>query len=309
MTAAHMILMLLAWLVIPLGLDLYLPVPEDNPLTVEKIDLGRQLFNDVRLSRDGTIACSTCHDPARAFSVEQPVAVGVGGRTGRRNAPALINRGYGRTFFWDARSTTLEAQVVEPIQDPNEMDLTLDEATSRTGLESRTIANALASYIRTILSGNAPYDRYVNGDADALTPEQKAGLQLFRGKGNCTACHIGPNLSDERLHNTGVSWRDGRLTDVGAGRGEFKTATLREVARTAPYMHDGSLATLEDVIEFYSNGGRPSPSLDTEIRPLKFTDVEKRSLVAFLRALTGTVTDGRAQISAGTRETAAANPN
>ena len=109
-------------------------------------------------------------------------------------------------------------------------------------------------------------------------------------------------MSDERLHNTGVAWRDGLLTDAGAGRGEFKTATLREVARTAPYMHDGSLATLEDVIEFYSDGGRPSPSLDSEIRPLKFTDVEKWSLVAFLGALTGTVTDGRGQISAGTRE-------
>ena len=128
-----MILLVVAWLVIPLGLDLYLPVPEDNPLTVEKIDLGRQLFNDGRLSRDGSIACSSCHDPARAFSVEQPVAVGVSGRRGRRNAPALINRGYGRASFWDARSTTLEAQVVQPIQDPNEMDLTLDEAARCTG--------------------------------------------------------------------------------------------------------------------------------------------------------------------------------
>ncbi len=287
-----MIRLLLAALAIPLGLDLYLPVPEDNPLTAEKIDLGRRLFNDRRLSRDGSIACSSCHDPARAFSVEAPVAVGVGGRRGRRNAPALINRGYGRAFFWDARSTTLESQVVLPIQDPNEMDLTLEEASARTGLPSSAVANALASYVRSILSGDAPYDRYVNGDASALTPLQKAGLQLFRSKGNCTACHVGPNLTDERLHNTGVAWRGGRLADNGAGRGDFKTPTLREIARTAPYMHDGSLATLGEVVDFYSDGGRSNPLLDPEIRPVKFTEDEKEALVAFLRALTGRVSDG-----------------
>ena len=126
-----------------------------------------------------------------------------------------------------------------------------------------------------------------------MTPRQKAGLQLFRGKGNCTACHVGPNLTDERVHNTGVARCDGRLTDAGAGRGDFKTPTLREVARTGPYMHDGALATPEEVVDFYSDGGRPNPSLDPEIRPLKLTTDEKQSLAAFLRALTGTVTEGR----------------
>lgn len=284
--------LLVALLLIPLGLDLYLPVPDDNPLTAEKIDLGRQLFTDRRLSRDGSLACSSCHDPDRAFSGVDPVAIGVAGRRGRRNAPALINRGYGRAFFWDARSPTLEAQVLLPIQDSHEMDLTLDEATARTGLGSNEIAQALASYVRSILSGNAPYDRYTHGNADALTREQQAGLRLFRGKGNCTACHVGPNLTDERPHNTGVAWRDGRLMDVGAGRGDFKTPTLREVAHTAPYMHDGSMATLEQVIDFYSDGGRPSPLLDVEIRPVQFTDAEKKALVAFLRALSGTISDG-----------------
>jgi cytochrome c peroxidase len=287
-----MFLLFLAILTIPLGLDLYLPVPEDNPLTMEKIELGRRLFNDRRLSRDGSMACSSCHNPARAFSVDQPVAIGVFSRRGGRNAPALVNRGYGRAFFWDARSSSLEAQVIQPIQNPNEMDLTLDEASARTGLDSRALAHALATYVRSILSGNTPYDRYVNGDVNALTPRQKAGLQLFRGKGNCTACHVGPNLTDERVHNTGVAWRDSRLTDAGAGRGDFKTPTLREVARTGPYMHDGALGTLEEVIDFYSDGGRPNPSLDREIRPLKLTTDEKQSLAAFLRALTGTVTDG-----------------
>ncbi|HTM04430.1 MAG TPA: cytochrome c peroxidase [Vicinamibacterales bacterium] len=287
-----MILLLLAALTIPLGLDLYLPVPETNPITTEKIDLGRRLFNDRRLSRDGTIACSSCHDPARAFSKDQPLAVGVLGRVGRRNAPAIVNRAYGRLFFWDGRSPTLEAQVLLPIQDPNEMDLTLEEASTRVGVSQQTMADALASYVRSILSGDSPYDRFVNGDRTALSSDQQAGLAIFRGSANCSACHIGPTLSDERLHNTGVAWRDGRLADTGAGHGEFKTPTLREVARTAPYMHDGSLATLTQVVDYYSDGGRPNPWLDPEIRPRQLGAAEKRALVAFLQSLSGTVIDG-----------------
>ena len=131
-----LVLTLAAVVAIPLGLDLYMPVPEENPLTVEKIELGRRLFFDRRLSRDGSIACSSCHEPARGFSDGRAVAVGVFGRQGHRNAPALINRGYGRAFFWDGRSPSLEEQVLKPIQDPNEMDLTLDEASSRVNLEA-----------------------------------------------------------------------------------------------------------------------------------------------------------------------------
>src|SRR5688572_21789815 len=199
-------LLLAASLTIPLGLDLYLPVPEDNPLIAENIELGRQLFNDRRLSRDGSIACASCHDPARAFSDGRAKAVGVFGREGRRSAPALVNRGYGRAFFWDARITTLEAQVLKPIEDPNEMDLPVDEAARRVGLSLRELSHALASFVRSILSGDAPFDRFVNGDRSALSDEQRAGLQIFRGKGNCTACHVGPVFSDERTHNTGIAW-------------------------------------------------------------------------------------------------------
>ena len=282
-------------LVIPLGLDLYLPVPEDNPLTGKKIDLGRRLFNDRRLSRDQTIACVSCHDPVRAFSVPQAIAAGVFGRVGRRNAPALINRGYGRAFFWDGRVATLEEQVLSPIQDPDEMDLTLAEATRRVGFNAQDISDALASYIRAILSGDSPLDRFVEGETAALSPEQRQGLQIFRGRASCTGCHVGPNFSDERVHNTGVAWNGGRFTDVGAGRGEFKTPTLREVARTGPYMHDGSLRTLEDVVDFYSDGGRQNPWLDPRIRVLRLSVEEKGAVVAFLRSLTGTVTDGTYQ--------------
>ena len=286
------VMLILAALAIPLGLDLYLPVPEENLLTAEKIELGRRLFFDRRLSRDGSIACASCHDPERAYSDGRPIAVGVFGRKGRRNAPAIINRGYGRLFFWDGGVATLEDQVLKPIEDPNEMDLPLGETAARVGLAAEEIPRALASFVRSILSGDSPFDRFINGDRSALSPEQEAGLQLFRGKANCVACHVGPNFTDERLHNTGVAWRDGALADSGAGNGNFKTPTLREVAGTAPYMHDGSLATLEDVVEFYSQGGRPNPDLDPEIRPHNFTPEEKRALAAFLRSLTGRVRGG-----------------
>ena len=292
-----MILEVLLTLAIPLGLDLYLPVPEDNPLTVEKIELGRRLFFDPRLSRDGSLSCATCHDPARGFADSRPIAIGIAARAGRRNAPALVNRGYGRAFFWDARTATLEEQVVKPIEDPNELGSSLEEAAARVGVPSADVSRALSAFVRSILSGNSPFDRFVAGDRDALSADEQAGLRVFRGKGNCVSCHVGPTFTDERTHNTGVAWREGALTDRGAGRGDFKTPTLREAAATAPYMHDGSLATLEAVIEFYDGGGRGNPSLDPEIRPLHFTVEEKRQLAAFLRTLSGSVTFGTGSLT------------
>jgi cytochrome c peroxidase len=283
--------------IIPLGLDLYMPVPEDNPITNEKIELGRQLFNDRRLSRDRSIACSSCHDSDRAFSDGRPVAIGIYGRVGRRSAPALINRGYGRAFFWDGRAAALEEQVLQPIQDPNEMDMTLPEVSARVGLPAEDISRALATYVRSILSGDSRYDRFISGDRIALVPQEQQGLQIFRGKANCTACHVGPNFSDERFHNTGIAWRDGRVSDEGraavtgmeSDRGAFKTPTLREITRTAPYMHDGSLVTLDDVIDYYDRGGNANPVLDPELRPLRLTPVEKQALRAFLQSLNGRV--------------------
>jgi cytochrome c peroxidase len=293
--------LLVAALAIPLGLDLYMPVPEDNPITPEKIEQGRRLFADTRLSRDGSVACTSCHDPARAFSTPEPIPPGVFGRRGRRNAPALVNRAWGRAFFWDARATSLEQQVLGPIEDPNEMDLPIADASARVGLPADDIARALATYIRSLMSGNSPYDRYSAGDRDALSAEQQVGLQVFRGKANCTACHLGPNLTDERVHNTGIAWspgaagtaEGGRFLDEGRAaitgkpedRGAFKTPTLREVGRTSPYMHDGSLASLDEVVDFYDRGGRVNPNLDPDLHPLRLTNAEKRALIAFLRAV------------------------
>ena len=328
---------------VPLGLDEFIPIPGDNPLTPEKVELGRQLFFDKRLSRDGTIACATCHVPERAFTDGRPLAVGVKQRMGRRNAPTLLNRAYGRAFFWDGRAKALENQPLEAITNRLEMDLTLTELekglnrsnqleTSHELSESRgaerlhqlqklnelheaksygqrfekvfgekpsgqNAVKALAAFVRTLLSGNSAFDRYEHGDQNALSESAKRGLQVFRGKGNCIACHSGPLLSDEDFHNTGVSWGQEPL-DLGRyevtkrepDRGKFKTPSLRNVALTAPYMHDGSLATLEEVVAFYSKGANPNVKLDREIRPLNLSENEKRGLVEFLLSLSGNPT-------------------
>ena len=277
----------------PLGLDLYMPTPEINRLTPAKIALGRRLFFDKRLSRDGTLACAGCHDPKLAFSDGRTVARGVGGAEGPRNAPAIVNRGYGSLFFWDGRAKTLEQQVLEPILNPKELALTQPELERRTGLKTADVTAALASYVRTIRSGDSRFDRYAAGKTSALTDIEKTGLALFRGKANCWTCHTGPNFTDERFHNTGIAWREGKLTDPGAGSGSFKTPTLRELARTAPYMHDGTLKTLDEVVDYYSSGGRSNPFLDPGIRRLDLSSQERGALIAFLRTLTGKLLEGR----------------
>jgi cytochrome c peroxidase len=283
----------------PVGLDVYMPVPERNPMTRERVEAGRRLFFDRRLSHDGTISCATCHEPERAFSDGRTVAIGVGRRVGRRNAPTLVNRGYGRLFFWDGRVDTLEEQVTRPIEDPAEMDLPLALAAARTGVTVAEMSDSLASYVRSIRSESSRVDRYLADEPTALDEQEQLGLQVFRTTGQCVTCHIGPNFTDEELHNTGVAWSPsgnsasiGRFRDPGAGHGEFKTPTLREVARTGPYMHDGSLPSLRAVIDFYDRGGRPNPYLDAAIQPRHFSVPEKAALEAFLRALSGNVVEG-----------------
>lgn len=300
----------------PLGLDAYMPVPEDNPLTASKIALGRRLFFDARLSADGRVSCASCHDPARAFGDGRQMSAGVQGRLGTRNAPALINRGYGAAFFWDGRASTLEEQVLGPIENPVELGASVETVVAALAADRsyaspfeqafgrpvcrEDLARALASYVRSILAGDAPVDRFLAGDRRALTPTAQAGLRVFRGKANCSACHVGPTFTDEGFHNTGVGWMTGALSDEGRAavtgreqdRGAFKTPTLRHAADTAPYMHDGSVRTLDAVIDFYDRGGVPNRALDPEIRPLGLTPAEKAALLAFLRALSGRIVEG-----------------
>jgi cytochrome c peroxidase len=301
---------------VPLGLDAYVPAPENNAVTREKVELGRKLFFWKGLSRDRSLSCAGCHIPEKAFSDGKARAVGVRGQVGVRRTPNLLNRAWGRSFFWDGRAPSLEGQVLQPVLNPIEMDLHADEIVQRVRAdaelrgrmravfgrdpEHEDVARVLASYVRSILAGDSPYDQYVAGRRDALSDTQQAGLKLFRGKANCVACHVGTTFTDERFHNTGTGWKDGAWIDPGRGavskdeseRGAFKTPGLREVVRVAPYMHDGSLQSLEDVVDFYDQGGRENPLLDPEMRPLKLTADEKRALVEFLKSLSGKVSEG-----------------
>ncbi|HUG91715.1 MAG TPA: cytochrome c peroxidase [Planctomycetaceae bacterium] len=280
--------------------------PADNPPTAAKILLGKQLYFDPRLSRDGTISCASCHDPKKGYSNGEQFAKGVGGKLGDRNSPTVINAAYNRFQFWDGRAGSLEEQALGPIQNPIEMNLTLEEVEERLneidgyrvqfqevfGSEATadSVARAIAAYERTILSGDAPYDRFRAGDTSALSDAAQRGLKLFFGKAQCSACHSGPNFTDNAFHNLGLGMA-GEQPDVGrekisklAGdRGSFKTPTLREIARTAPYGHDGSIATLEEVIEHYDRGGEKNSYLDESVYPLKLTPDEKRDLVTFLK--------------------------
>jgi cytochrome c peroxidase len=287
-----------------------LPVPADNPITAEKVALGRRLFFDKRLSRTGEIACASCHRQENAFADPRAVSVGVEGRTGTRNAPALINLAYGRSFFWDGGVDTLERQAMAPIIAANEMDLRLAVAVTRVGEDARyreqfqrafaeapspgNLTRALATFVRTLLSGNSRYDRHRRGEANALTPAEQRGMELFFGeRGECFHCHDGFNFTNERFANDGsgtaVAGADigrQRITGSPNDHARFKVPTLRNIAVTAPYMHDGSVATLEEVVDQYVRGGRGEVPPDPTVHPLDLDAGERSDLVAFLRALT-----------------------
>jgi len=307
----------------PLGLP-PVPIPPDNPPTIETIALGRRLFYDPRLSVDNTVSCATCHSPILAFSDGKQVAEGVKQQKGRRNAPTLLNAVYreGREgFFWDGRSPSLEAQAQEPVKNPLEMAHTLEgveqKLTADPGYRAAfgrafgpgpitydEVGKAIASFERTLLCGNSPFDRYFYGhNESALSESAKRGLEIFRnpGEGNCATCHtIGDQyalFTDNKFHNDSVgptAQNDdpidlGRfaITRVDLEKGAFRTPSLRNVALTAPYFHDGSRATLEEVVNFYARGGNPVRYRDKELQPLWLTGEDRADLVAFLRSLTG----------------------
>lgn len=299
---------------LPLGLDVDpREYSERQHVDANTVALGRVLFFDPRLSQSGRTSCATCHQPEHGFTDGRALAIGDAGTVGRRNTPTIVNRAFGRAQFLDGRAASLEQQALGPLLSPAEMGMTsalfaarfeqdvefthaFDAAFGR-GPTLELAARALAAFEATLASGNSPYDRFEwLGDVNALSADALAGLRLFRGRARCTKCHAGPNLSDEAFHDVGAGLET-RAADLGrelasglrADRGKFKTPTLRNVARTAPYMHDGSLATLADVVAFYADGGRPDTNRDPELRELELTTVERAQLVAFLESLTGDI--------------------
>ena len=276
--------------------------PKDNLPTEEKIALGKQLYFDGRLSADNKVACASCHDPAKGFSNGDQFATGVEGKKGGRNSPTVINAALQKFQFWDGRAKSLEEQALGPIQNPIEMNLSLDAVVAKlnaiegyksqfqkvfgTDVTSDGIAKAIAAYERTILSGDAPYDKFKAGDKSALSDSAQRGMKLFFGKANCVACHSGPNFTDNGFHNVGLPGMDeGRaaISKSEGDKGAFKTPTLREISKSAPYMHDGSLKTLEEVVAHYIKGGTPNPHLDEEIFPLKLSADEAADLITFMK--------------------------
>lgn len=309
-------------------------LPAANPLTKGKVELGKQLYFDPRVSLDGTVSCATCHNPVKGWTDSLPTSTGIDGQVGGRNAPTVINTVYGKTMFWDGRAPSLEGQAQGPVQNPIEMGKqTYKEIIDRlraipgyreqfqkvfgTDVTLDGFAKAVASFERVAsLSGNSAYDKYNAGEVGAMSESQKRGMILFGlrlspddefktdvvlKKAECTSCHAGFNFTDEQFHNLGVGFDEstGKFADLGrfviepvggknpASVGAFKTPTVRDAAKTGPYMHDGSLKTLEEVMDHYDKGGTPNPSLDKDMKKLKLTAQEKADVVEFMKALNG----------------------
>ena len=294
----------------PIGLP---PIfwPKDNPYSQAKAELGLLLYFDRRLSADETVSCASCHDPRQGFTDHAPVSTGIKAQKGGRSAPTVINRVFSMAQFWDGRAGSLEDQAKGPIANPIEMGMTHDAAAARLAqvagyrplfakafgsetIDIDRIAKAIACFERTVVSGNAPYDRYRRGDKKAMTAQQVRGMDIFVNRAKCDQCHEGANFTLNAYHNLGVGME---RADPDLGRfavtkdprdwGAFKTPTLREIEHTAPYMHDGSLNTLDEVVEFYNKGGIANKNLDPAIKPLHLNDEAKADLVAFLKALSG----------------------
>lgn len=313
-------------------------IPASNLISSRKVELGRMLFFDKRLSINGTISCANCHDPAVAFTDSQTVALGAGGKLGTRNTPTVLNAAFSQALFWDGRARSLEEQATHPLLNSSEMGMGSAEGLTKRlaaipeyrrqftqvfkseGITIDTIAKAIAAYERTLLSANSPFDRFLAGNNTAISDAQKRGWQLFKGKAKCIECHThsrtNPLFTDFKFHNTGVaavevlfdklvaeSAADTDLSEMAhsegfselgrfavtrrqADIGAFKTPTLRDVELTSPYMHNGSLRTLIDVVQYYNRGGHTDSHLDQLMQPLHLSDDDVNDLVQFMRALT-----------------------
>lgn len=280
-------------------------IPEDNPMTDEKIELGKMLYFDPRLSGNNVQSCMSCHAPGAGYGDGMATFVGFEGFQGPRNSPTIINSGYYNENFWDGRAGSLEEQALGPIQSEVEMNQNLDELVEELNavpgyvekfnnvfneqISADNIAKAIAAFERTIVINDTAFDRYLQGDEDAISAEAKEGMKLFVGKAGCISCHAGPLLSDHNYHNLGMSGDDGRFAVTGneEDKGKFRTSGLRGVAHTAPFMHDGSLETLKDVIKYYNQGGGEHGNKSVLMKPLNLTESEEDALVAFLDSLSG----------------------
>lgn len=296
---------------LPSGLGVLPEPPEDpkNPATPAKVELGRQLFHDTRLSGDQGLSCASCHPPETGYAEGVAFSAGAEGKPMPRHTPTVLNSGYYEFINWDGKFANISQLVLAVLANPKNMNMP-DESVLITRLQEvpeyraafatvfgggptkQRVAQALDAYVRVLTTPNSPFDRYAAGDKKALTDAQKRGLTLFVGKANCAVCHFGPNFTDDRFHSLGVAGEDpGRfkVTSIESDRNAFKTPTIRNVSLTTPYMHDGSLPTLRDVIDFYDAGGGAQQPKSRLLRRLHLTEQEKTDLVAFLESLTGSV--------------------
>jgi cytochrome c peroxidase len=311
------------------------PVPEGNPITPEKVELGKRLFFDARLSADGSLACVSCHLPDQGWTTNTPLSPAYPTNMERRNSQTLINVAYNKALLWDGRAGALEQQALGPIQNPLHMNQNLDLLVEKlkavpdyverfqnvfgTSVSPEGIGKALAAFERTLITRNAPFDRYVEGDRQAMSERALRGMELFQGEARCILCHNGPNFTDGQFHKLGVpdapllshplvqvslrfdakrmnvqeyqqvkeDWGRYLVTKEEKDKGAFKTPTLRNVTQRDPYMHNGVFQSLEEVIDFYDRGGGAVAGKSPLIQPLGLTAKEKHDLLAFLRALTG----------------------
>jgi len=285
------------------------PAPGNNKVTPERVELGRALFFDPRLSGSNWISCATCHNPALGWSDGLPTAIGHGMKVLGRATPTILNTAYLRKQMWDGRFRSLEEQALGPIQAEGEMaggnmeDVVaeikaipgyaamFENAYPGEGVSTKTIAKAIASFERTVVSTEAPFDHWIKGDENAINASAKRGFELFEGKANCNACHMGFDFMDDGFHNIGLKGNQdiGRFAKLPLPvmKGAFKTPTLRDVTLTAPYMHNGMYKTLEEVVAHYNRGGDVKASLDPNLKPLHLTKQEEKDVVEFLKTLTG----------------------
>ena len=288
------------------------PHPEDNVSSPQRVELGKKLFFDPRLSGDGNMSCASCHSPLLGWSDGLPTGKGVKSMVLDRASPTVFNTGYNNIQMWDGRKKTLEEQAMGPMEASVEMNMDtkklfkwlngnegyralFQEAYPGQPIDADSLSKAMATFERTVISNTSPFDQWVAGKRNALTPDQIKGFALFIDpqKANCTACHSGPNFTDNSFHNLGLASFGKENADMGryaqrpvaSLKGAFKTPTVREAAATAPYFHDGSAKTLDELVEFYSKGGIVRTNLSKSIKPLTLTKEEEAQLVAFMKAL------------------------